>query len=254
MKRKISLLLSLVFAAMLLCACGAPAMDAVETPPLAEPSPETAKEEKSFSMPEDIVFSVYEKIGSYTDMVDNEYEYIYRVPAFNSDSEDAVRLNGLISDELMKIAVEESNNMALGVSLICDCLDYEFCVSGTVVSVVCHANYPNDVVSYRVYSLEAETGREFTNADFASAAGMSLDELSALAADACADRFIERYAAMPHDDFYDTQLAMTIAPENFGENMMLFYDNHGTLVLAAPIYSLAGASYYYEWVRLIPAE
>ena len=250
MKKTVCFLL--LFALILsLCACGevspAPAESAVpaETPASVE-SPEPSEtpvpvESETPVIPEDIVITAYENSGDYTDSLGNKYRYSYRIPAINADTEDALRLNSLINEQLMSVVNEELSAMADGVSLVTVNVDFSYYVNGGIVSFLCKADSPNDFYSYWVYNYDAESGREFTRSDFLAREELTEEELVSLALSAC-----EAFGGFPHDSFYEEQYARTIDPAGYGEDLMLYYGENGALSIVAPIYSLAGAAFYYQ--------
>lgn len=255
MKKTVSLLL--LFAIVLsLCACGevspAPAESAAptesaepaETPVPAQSDAPVASEAPA--VPEDIVVTAYEKSGDYTDDLGNEYRYSYRVPAINADTEEAQRLNSLINEQLMSVVNEELSSMDGGLSLVSINMDYRFFVNGGIVSILCKADSPNDFFNYWVYNYDAESGREITRADFLAREGLTEDELVSLACAACEKKFTEAFGGFPHDDFYDEQYARTLDPSTYGDDLMLYYGEDGVLSMVAPIYSMAGAAFYYQ--------
>ena len=256
-KMKKTVCFLLLFALILsLCACGevspAPAESAApsETPaPVesAEPSETPAPvESETPVIPEDIVITAYENSGDYTDSLGNKYRYSYRIPAINADTEDALRLNSLINEQLMSVVNEELSAMADGVSLVTVNVDFSFYVNGGIVSLLCKADSPNDFYSYWVYNYDAESGREFTRSDFLAREELTEEELVSLALSACEAKFIEAFGSFPHDSFYEEQYARTIDPAGYGEDLMLYYGENGALSIVAPIYSLAGAAFYYQ--------
>lgn len=265
MKRYTSLILILSFTALLLCACGeAPAAAPVESlapvetqSPVENVSPvETvtpAETPASSAAPAYTVIPALEESGSYTDSLGNVYEYSYRIPAICSavSFSDVSSLNSTIYEQLMQTVSSERNSMDSGVSLTCAVLDYESYVNGSVISIVCTADMPNDFISYWVYNFDTASGQEFTPANFAAAAGITEDALYALASAACGNAFTETYGQLPHDSFYEEQYAKTIDSENLVAEAMFFYDENGTLSVAAPVYSLAGASFYYRELPIV---
>ena len=124
MKKTVCFLL--LFALILsLCACGevspAPAESAapsetpvpVESAELSEtPAP---VEPETPVVPEDIVITAYENSGDYTDSLGNEYRYSYRIPAINTETEEARRINEAIHAQLMSVVDEELSSMDSGV-------------------------------------------------------------------------------------------------------------------------------------------
>ena len=249
MKKAVSLLLLLALA-LSLCACGevfpAPAESSAPSEsgePLDTPAP---AESEAPLIPEDIVVTVYEKSGDYTDSLGNEYHYSYRIPAINTETEEARRINEAIHAQLMSVVDEELKSMDDGLSLVSVNVDYRYYVNDGIVSILCTSDSPNDFNNYLVCNYDAGNGREFTRADFLAREGLTEEELVSLACATCEKTFTEAFGNFPHDSFYEEQYARTLDPSTYGDDLMLYYGEDGTLSMVAPIYSLAGASFYYQ--------
>lgn len=249
MKKTVSLLLVLALA-LSLFACGevspAPAESSAPSEsgePLDTPAP---AESEAPLIPEDIVVTVYEKSGDYTDSLGNEYHYSYRIPAINTETEEARRINEAIHAQLMSVVDEELKSMDDGVSLVSVNVDYRYFVNDGIVSILCTADSPNDFFNYRVYNYDAGEDREFTRSDFLAREGLTEEELTSLAMAACEQKFTEAFGGFPHDSFYEEQYARTLDPTTYGDGLMLYYGEGGALSMVAPIYSLAGAAFYYQ--------
>lgn len=247
MKKTVSLLLLLALA-LSLCACGevSPA-PAESSQPL--DSPDHADSEAP-QLPEDIVVTAFEKSGDYTDSLGNEYHYSYRIPAINAEPEEARRLNELIYTQLMSVVDEELKSMDDGLSLVSVNVDYRYYVNDGIVSILCTSDSPNDFNNYLVCNYDAGNGREFTRADFLAREGLTEEELVSLACAACEQTFTEAFGSFPHDSFYEEQYARTLDPSTYGDDLMLYYGEDGTLSMVAPIFSLAGASFYYQEIAV----
>lgn len=247
MKKTVSLLLLLALA-LSLCACGevSPA-PAESSQPL--DSPDHADSEAP-QLPEDIVVTAFEKSGDYTDSLGNEYHYSYRIPAINAEPEEARRLNELIYTQLMSVVDEELKSMDDGLSLVSVNVDYRYYVNDGIVSILCTSDSPNDFNNYLVCNYDVGNGREFTRADFLAREGLTEEELVSLACATCEQTFTEAFGNFPHDSFYEEQYARTLDPSTYGDDLMLYYGEDGTLSMVAPIFSLAGASFYYQEIAI----
>ena len=247
MKKTVSLLLLLALA-LSLCACGevSPA-PAESSQPLAPPD---HADSEAPQLPEDIVVTAFEKSGDYTDSLGNEYHYSYRIPAINAEPEEARRLNELIYTQLMSVVDEELKSMDDGLSLVSVNVDYRYYVNDGIVSILCTSDSPNDFNNYLVCNYDAGNGREFTRADFLAREGLTEEELVSLACAACEQTFTEAFGNFPHDSFYEEQYARTLDPSTYGDDLMLYYGEDGTLSMVAPIFSLAGASFYYQEIAI----
>ena len=247
MKKTVSLLLLLALA-LSLCACGevSPA-PAESSQPLAPPD---HADLEAPQLPEDIVVTAFEKSGDYTDSLGNEYHYSYRIPAINAEPEEARRLNELIYTQLMSVVDKELKSMDDGLSLVSVNVDYRYYVNDGIVSILCTSDSPNDFNNYLVCNYDAGNGREFTRADFLAREGLTEEELVSLACATCEQTFTEAFGNFPHDSFYEEQYARTLDPSTYGDDLMLYYGEDGTLSMVAPIFSLAGASFYYQEIAI----
>lgn len=247
MKKTVSLLLLLALA-LSLCACGEVSPAPAESSQPLDP-PDHADSEAP-QLPEDIVVTAFEKSGDYTDSLGNEYHYSYRIPAINAEPEEARRLNELIYTQLMSVVDEELKSMDDGLSLVSVNVDYRYYVNDGIVSILCTSDSPNDFNNYLVCNYDAGNGREFTRADFLAREGLTEEELVSLACAACEQTFTEAFGSFPHDSFYEEQYARTLDPSTYGDDLMLYYGEDGTLSMVAPIFSLAGASFYYQEIAV----
>ena len=247
MKKTVSLLLLLALA-LSLCACGevSPA-PAESSQPL---NPPDHADLEAPQLPEDIVVTAFEKSGDYTDSLGNEYHYSYRIPAINAEPEEARRLNELIYTQLMSVVDKELKSMDDGLSLVSVNVDYRYYVNDGIVSILCTSDSPNDFNNYLVCNYDAGNGREFTRADFLAREGLTEEELVSLACATCEKTFTEAFGNFPHDSFYEEQYARTLDPSTYGDDLMLYYGEDGTLSMVAPIFSLAGASFYYQEIAI----
>ena len=125
--------------------------------------------------------TVYEKSGDYTDSLGNEYHYSYRIPAINTETEEARRINEAIHAQLMSVVDEELKSMDDGVSLVSVNVDYRYFVNDGIVSILCTSDSPNDFFNYRVYNYDAGEDREYTRSDFLAREGLTEEELTSLA-------------------------------------------------------------------------
>ena len=247
MKKTVSLLLRLALA-LSLCACGEVSPAPAESSQPLDP-PDHADLEAP-QLPEDIVVTAFEKSGDYTDSLGNEYHYSYRIPAINAEPEEARRLNELIYTQLMSVVDEELKSMDDGLSLVSVNVDYRYYVNDGIVSILCTSDSPNDFNNYLVCNYDVGNGREFTRADFLAREGLTEEELVSLACAACEQTFTEAFGNFPHDSFYEEQYARTLDPSTYGDDLMLYYGEDGTLSMVAPIFSLAGASFYYQEIAV----
>lgn len=234
--------------ALSLCACGEVSPAPAESSQPLDP-PDHADSEAP-QLPEDIVVTAFEKSGDYTDSLGNEYHYSYRIPAINAEPEEARRLNELIYTQLMSVVDKELKSMDDGLSLVSVNVDYRYYVNDGIVSILCTSDSPNDFNNYLVCNYDAGNGREFTRADFLAREGLTEEELVSLACATCEQTFTEAFGNFPHDSFYEEQYARTLDPSTYGDDLMLYYGEDGTLSMVAPIFSLAGASFYYQEIAV----
>ncbi|MCR5664758.1 MAG: hypothetical protein K6G17_07805 [Oscillospiraceae bacterium] len=271
------LLCALLLCALLLAACAAPGSAAtVVTPepsaeptlestpaptpaPTPEPEPEPTPEPpepdgEAYKTvdPEAFVVAELDLEGEYDDDVGNDYLYVYRIPAFSSESDDARHLSQQMWETVYPKLEEDLRHVQEldGLSLLCLRADYAVYQAHGVVSVVETLETDWGFTDYCVMSLDAETGREADRALLLERFGLSEEEFlqkAVAAADSC---FKQMYLDIPEETFQKyggpELLSKTTDVRNFGPGLQLFVGSDGRLSFVAPIFSFAGAEYYYH--------
>lgn len=187
-----------------------------------------------------------QKENAVTDLLNESGEgYSYRIPQLNCQTQDAELINTAISDELMPLVDEAHTAQAQGYGPTCVEIGWESHWCGDVLVLLTHSSYPNDCAYHQVYCFERITGTRLTNAQILDLCGVTQAEFEAGAADAAERCFRSIYPdTMGGDALWQEQLEWTRSAENVNDDMMMYPDENGKLMLLSPIGSLAGASYY----------
>jgi len=188
------------------------------------------------------VYSIVDQAGTYTDSLGNTYNYQYKVPAFGCTGPDTELLSERLYNAVMPSVNAELSNMQTGNSLTVTRTDYSSYSNGRYISVLCSLYYPDGSVSYKVVSLNADTGFEATRSELMQYTGVSEGDFASLAAQAAGNKFTELYG-QPGDEAMTQAYNNTVALSNFS-NTEVFINGSGRLSFAAKIYSVAGAAWY----------
>lgn len=264
--------------ALLLSACGMPAMPQ-ETPkaepgtqpsaaePTAQPIPEATPEpapeatpaptpeptpEPTPTVPAEPVITAWSSEGDYADSVGNDYHYIFRIPAVNSDSKDAQRLNNEAYQFVMDLIRDDLDTIdgQKGFSLYCSRAVYQYWQHGDLVSVLISISndWGQDFYMTMNYSFSAQ--RELSREEMLALAGLDEDGFLQRAAEVAGEAFGDP-SKYPSDmmQFAEDQYSKTVMPENL-QLARLFFNSSGKLCMAVPIYSMAGADYYWRILEL----
>lgn len=184
--------------------------------------------------------------GEYTDGSGNVNAYSYAIPAFNVDSADASRLNDAIQSYCQGFVDEMLEAEQLGASLMTLSVGYEAALNGEIASILITVTTDYDFCDYRAFNLNVATGAEATDADLIAYAGLSEDAFIAAAKQAASDAFEAKYGALEGDPAYQEQYDKTMSADMFSMKMPAYLDGAGSLKVIVPVYSMAGAEYYYE--------
>lgn len=184
--------------------------------------------------------------GEYTDLSGNVNQYTYAIPAFNHDSADASRLNDEIMTFCQAYVDEMADAEANGYSLTTLSVSYEASLNGEIASILISVVTDIGYNEYHAYNLNVATGAEATGTDLIAQAGLSEDEFVAAAQNAASEHFKSQYAGMEGESFYQDLYDKTMSADIFSLHMPMYIDASGTLKVVAPIYSAAGAEFYYE--------
>ena len=129
-------------------------------------------------------------------------------------------------------------------------IGYEAYLCGGVLSIVVYDKDPIDTIDHHVFNLDISTGERLNTAAMMIRFGITENEIRK----ALENAFLAHYPSLDSSDsFYKKQLNNTISSKNISDTR-IFITNDGTLMLAAEIYSLAGANSYSELIPLLDSQ
>ncbi len=108
----------------------------------------------------------------------NDGEYLYKIPQFNINTQDAEKANKIIVENLKPLIDEEFENITNGYSINMQQADYFVCENEKTVSVVTFTEYPNDCVHYESYTIDIVNGTVIDNQTLIEKAGYKKEEFS----------------------------------------------------------------------------
>ncbi len=248
--KKIVLVLFLAFS-LLLSACGsapaAPVQTAAPVPTESVPTPEATPEPTPEPKPTVIEGLCYE--GEYSDGVGNNYHYRFALPVVTGQSDDIERLNADLYAAFAPDIEESLQAIKTGYSLITYYIGYQVWENGDVLSVLVKEDNDWGMTRYYAMNLQLSDKTEATRAELLALYGLSEEDFRARASEAAGAFFREMYKNLPEENYAeyngDELLTKTVDPANFGSELSLWIDAAGRLCMAAPVYSFAGAEYYY---------
>lgn len=172
------------------------------------------------------------------------WAHVYRIPAFNVDSDDARRMNQAIYDRLKPCVDEALEMLQSGGSPVTSSINYEVYQNGSIVSVVVlvHPDWPQP--TYFVMNLDTSTGREVSRAELLAGKGFTEESFLAAARRAFMPLLEERWADYGSEEYAEQKqraYAETTSDANFDNRLKLFYNAYGTLCMITDIYQPAGA-------------
>ena len=199
------------------------------------------------------VSCVFNYVADYVDENNNETHVHYQIPAFDANTADAKRLNEMMYKKIMdhverEIAGIEGEEPFYAV---CTTASYESYLNGDLLSVVAKTNWEGDIEHYVVANLDCSSGKEATRAQLLAAAGLSEKEFVERAAAAAGAYFLELFQNPDlTTSFIKERYEKTMAAENFGASLPLFFNGEGKLCMVTRIYCLAGTEFYLRIVTL----
>lgn len=214
-----------------------------ETPsePEQTENPPEAMEEDDGELWED----AYVDEGNLLDEFGESQPYSYRIPAFRGESEGAARLNERIAADCEEAlqdlqAAKEENREPIYYQI-----SYKAYRSGDYASILLVLDTRvNDIICYRTYNLNTETGREVTGPELLEIMGYSEESFRAAAIARVTDYFEETWGGFAEDEFYLAQYRKTVSADAYGDFLPFFLNNEGELNFVVPVYALAGADSY----------
>ena len=190
---------------------------------------------------------------SYTDAGESS-SFEYHIPKINIDDAAIAQLNqeiyaGLEYDHIA------SDIAAYGFAD--HSASYQWSVNGSILSLVTKTDDTMAAwTEYSVYNISILDGTEITDEELVSSVGLSMDDYYIKVEQAlCSkywegwDRANEQFQNNSFCEMFNAQLENTISQENL-RKALPYLNSEGQLCIIAPIYSMAGADYYYHELNL----
>lgn len=190
---------------------------------------------------------------SYTDAGESS-SFEYHIPKINIDDAAIAQLNqeiyaGLEYDHIA------SDIAAYGFAD--HSASYQWSVNGSILSLVTKTDDTMAAwTEYSVYNISILDGTEITDGELVSSVGLSMDDYYIKVEQALGskywegwDRANEQFQNNSFCEMFNAQLENTISQENL-RKALPYLNSEGQLCIIAPIYSMAGADYYYHELNL----
>ena len=190
---------------------------------------------------------------SYTDAGESS-SFEYHIPKINIDDAAIAQLNqeiyaGLEYDHIA------SDIAAYGFAY--HSASYQWSVNGSILSLVTKTDDTMAAwTEYSVYNISILDGTEITDEELVSSVGLSMDDYYIKVEQALGskywegwDRANEQFQNNSFCEMFNAQLENTISQENL-RKALPYLNSEGQLCIIAPIYSMAGADYYYHELNL----
>lgn len=210
-----------------------------------EPGKETEEPTEGENEEENLWMDAFSEEGTLTNAYAFEVPYSYRIPAFREDSEGAKALNEAIMEDCGSALAELEAAKKAPREIQYYEISYEPFRNGDLVSFLLKFDTKsNDLVFYKTYNLNTETGMPVSGEELLRKNGYTEESFRKAAVARVTDYFEEVYGAFPEDEFYLSQFRKTVSDDAFGAFLPIFLNNEGELSFVAPVYALAGADYY----------
>jgi len=258
MKRSLAaapaLLLALALA-LTLCSCaGKTETSAAETAPSSSSAPSSSAGSVYNSATCIAETSLLE--GDYTDSLGNACSYSFRVPHLLSGSGDAADINSEIDDVFTAKVREAETAMGENRTLIYFKVEWKAFWHGSTLCLVVDSNEEGDWTEYREYNFDFATGKRVTNTELLAMAGLDGDTFLAdtkAALNALVEKMYGEQREALGEEQYGQLVSDTVNDKNVNLNMMTYLTEDGSVVVIAPVASVAGAAWYYHEVTVFPA-
>lgn len=190
---------------------------------------------------------------SYTDA--GEFSnFEYHIPKINIDDVTIAQLNQEIYEDL------EYDHIASDIAMYGfaeHSASYQWSVNGNILSLVTKTDDTMAAwTDYSVYNVSILNGTRITDEELIASAGISMDDYYVKVEQALGskywegwDRANEQFQNNSFCEMFNAQLENTISPENV-RKALPYLNSEGQLCIIAPIYSMAGADYYYHELNL----
>ena len=190
---------------------------------------------------------------SYTDAGESS-SFEYHIPKINIDDAAIAQLNQEIYAGLEYYHIS-SDIAAYGFAD--HSASYQWSVNGSILSLVTKTDDTMAAwTEYSVYNISILDGTEITDEELVSSVGLSMDDYYIKVEQALGskywegwDRANEQFQNNSFCEMFNAQLENTISQENL-RKALPYLNSEGQLCIIAPIYSMAGADYYYHELNL----
>lgn len=190
---------------------------------------------------------------SYTDAGESS-NFEYHIPKINIDDVTIAQLNQEIYADL------EYDHIASDIAVygFADhSASYQWSVNGNILSLVTKTDVTMATwTEYSVYNISILDGTEITDEELVSSVGLSMDDYYIKVEQALGskywedwDRANEQFQNNSFCEMFNAQLENTISQENV-RKALPYLNSEGQICIIAPIYSTAGADYYYHELNL----
>lgn len=184
----------------------------------------------------------------------------WTVPKIMLPNAEISSINDEIWENLYEKLFQAATADAAAGSPVGDGVSYQWAVNGDILSLWVEANpMPWAWTEYYVYNISITKGERLEDQEVYSAAGLSSSEYYERVRQAAGSSFwnfggdysnadlLEMFGNML--DYFNAQLENTIAEENVRQAKP-FLDTDGHLCVVVPVYSMAGADYYWQEIDL----
>ncbi|MBO6011555.1 MAG: hypothetical protein J6P71_07140 [Oscillospiraceae bacterium] len=224
--------------------------------PTKGPAEHTPKPTPAVVYDDSVIIEACSEEGSFTDQWGNTYDYKYHLPQLDLDKPGAREFNGdimyVFGDSVAEALESVENDEFSGL------LDvyWQSAWNGDVLSILVEADYDWAFSDYVVFHYDCAEDRVLYDSEILDMLGMSYDEFIARARytaelefDETYNFYLTEYADQySYDISYVTTRSWTLDDYTINGDLQIF-PAEKTMV-AMPIGSLAGASYYYELLEL----
>ena len=187
-----------------------------------------------------------EHSGQWTDQQGQSHTYSYAIPEIYPFSADAISVQAYIHYQFGMQIVNGIDSVSDGVWANINDISYQCSLHGDILSVVIIQHTPVDAVLYDTFVFDLDTGKLIDNAVLLEKLGISEQEYLAAArpkAEQAHTDFHNGATDKDNDEFYQQQLAATVADENLNQSQ-LYLNTDGKPVMILRLFPTAGGAYY----------
>ena len=217
----------------------------------------TVQTEEPVINAEDLIYESYSDAGeyviSYDDGAADTFYYSFHLPHISDSTQGAREINRSIDEHFGALIEQEYSIMAEEWFPNYGIVNWYASFYQELLVIVITAESLMEFSDYGVYCYNVTTGEWLQGSALLEYLYIDEQEFLEATREAAQECFISYYGDLPEEDRelygYDECLAWTISDENINLDNLLFYpDEHGELVVIAPIGSMAGAQWYYHYI------